>query len=181
VIVVASEHVSVQGSWRNCVGIVIPAMAGSASKIAPKRPGASKASCLMAGRPPRAFGGLQTGRGPGHSTRPRRPGIAPATLSSQGRFGDSGLITVVPAKVKVDALTIDTCPMSCRIAVRSVEQFLLKHLARLALARALMRLLGEFSPAPRNDSVRDHFHSLRPPRIGAHDSGHTCALSQFIR
>ena len=78
-----------------------------------------------------------------------------ATVSSQGRLGDNGLVRVVPAKVEADALTIDTWVMSCRVLKRGVEQFLLKHLAGLALERGLVRLLGEFTAGITNKLAAD--------------------------
>jgi hypothetical protein len=101
VIVVASKHIGVPGSWSNYVELVIPAMARSASEIAPKRFRASKATCPMAGRPPRALGAYKPCAGRGirhaHTGATSRDEATPAVQRRQSHCGaDSETMASLP-------------------------------------------------------------------------------------
>jgi FkbH-like protein len=82
------------------------------------------------------------------------------TVSLKDRFGDNGLISVLLAKTKGDALDIDTWLMSCRVLKRNVEQLLLNCICRWALQRGLKELRGHYIPTAKNELVKDHFTSL---------------------
>ncbi|HOC55848.1 MAG TPA: HAD-IIIC family phosphatase [Verrucomicrobiota bacterium] len=82
------------------------------------------------------------------------------TVSLSDRFGDNGIISVILARAREDALEIDTWVMSCRVLKRTVEQFVLNHLYGLARQRGLKRIRGEFIPTAKNKLVRDHYANL---------------------
>jgi FkbH-like protein len=76
------------------------------------------------------------------------------------RFGDNGLITAVICRRAVDAWTIDSWIMSCRVLGREVERALLNRIVEDARAAGARHLLGVFLPSGRNDLVRDHYRNL---------------------
>ena len=82
------------------------------------------------------------------------------TVSLADRFGDNGLISVVLACVRGDALEVDTWVMSCRVLKRGVERFLLNFLCKLAGDRDLGYIRGEYVPTTKNGLVRDHYAEL---------------------
>jgi FkbH-like protein len=81
-------------------------------------------------------------------------------------LGDNGLISVILAEKKGDALVLDTWLMSCRVLQRGVEQFALGELAARARARGCSRLLGTYIPTPKNGLVKDHYAGLGFRRTG---------------
>lgn len=95
------------------------------------------------------------------------------TVSLADRFGDNGLISVVLACVRGEALEIDTWLMSCRVLKRGVEQFLLNHLCSVARERGLKSLRGEYVPTAKNALVRDHYATLGFSKTGETDTGST--------
>ena len=90
----------------------------------------------------------------------RAPEWVTVTVSLADRFGDNGLISVVLACVRGDALEIDTWVMSCRVLKRGVERFLLNFLCKLAGDRGLGYIRGEYVPTTKNGLVRDHYAEL---------------------
>ncbi len=101
------------------------------------------------------------------------PAWATRTVTLADRFGDNGLISVLLAKVQDDALAVDTWLMSCRVLRRGVEDLLLDHAVRIARARGLKKIIGEYIRTPKNDLVADHYAKLGfTPLPGAPD-GHT--------
>jgi FkbH-like protein len=95
------------------------------------------------------------------------------TVSLSDRFGDNGLISVLLACMRNDALEIDTWLMSCRVLKRGVEQFLLNHLCSLAQARGLTIIRGEYIPTAKNAMVRDHYAGLGFTQAGGSEAGRT--------
>jgi FkbH-like protein len=95
------------------------------------------------------------------------------TVSLRDRFGDSGLISVLLAKITGDVLEIDTWLMSCRVLKRGVEQFLLGHLVGIANRRRIATIRGEFIPTAKNGLVRDHYLNLGFAQIESDASGRT--------
>jgi FkbH-like protein len=95
------------------------------------------------------------------------------TVSLADRFGDNGLISVLLACVRGEALEIDTWLMSCRVLKRGVEQFLLNHLCSLAHEAGLKVVRGEYIPTAKNSLVRDHYAGLGFTQAGQSDGGHT--------
>jgi FkbH-like protein len=76
------------------------------------------------------------------------------------RFGDTGLISVLLARVESESLVLDTWLMSCRVLKRGVERMLLNHVVGVARERGLKLLVGEYIPTPKNGLVRDHYPTL---------------------
>jgi FkbH-like protein len=95
------------------------------------------------------------------------------TVFLADRFGDSGLISVLLARVEEQSLEINTWLMSCRVLKRGVEAFLLNQLCALARSRGLRTLSGEYIPTPKNELVRDHYASLGFRGRGVHPDGRT--------
>ena len=95
------------------------------------------------------------------------------TVSLADRFGDNGLISVVLACVRSDALEIDTWLMSCRVLKRGVERFLLNYLCDLARERGLGHIRGEYIPTAKNDLVRNHYAELGFDNIETKPDGTT--------
>jgi FkbH-like protein len=89
------------------------------------------------------------------------------------RFGDNGLISVLLARQRDDALDIDTWLMSCRVLKRGVEQFLLNHLVAIARQRGLNRLTGEYIPTAKNTLVQHHYPGLGFALVHAGEDGRT--------
>lgn len=71
-------------------------------------------------------------------------------LRARDRFGDAGLVGVVLAVPEGDAWKIDTLLMSCRVIGRRVETAMLALLERIASARGVHRLFGEFIATGKN-------------------------------
>jgi FkbH-like protein len=94
------------------------------------------------------------------------------TVSLRDRFGDNGLISVLLARVDLDALVIDTWLMSCRVLKRGVERLLLNDLVAAAAQRGLTRLLGEYIPTPKNGIVSEHYATLGFTEIEGSEPGH---------
>ena len=89
------------------------------------------------------------------------------------KFGDNGLISVLLAEERGDALFIDTWLMSCRVLKRGVEQALLNQVAGIARARGLKRVTGEYLPTAKNVLVKDHYANLGFAQTGASEDGAT--------
>jgi FkbH-like protein len=97
------------------------------------------------------------------------------TLRVADRFGDYGLVSVLLATrdngASVDALTIDTWLMSCRVINRTVEEFFFNYLVGEARRRGVRRLVGHFVPSSKNALVKDLYDRLgfvrRPARTGS--------------
>jgi FkbH-like protein len=121
--------------------------------------------------------------------RHSRPAVE-AMLSAEGslcfaagladRFGDYGLISVVLG-VRDDARTLrlDTWLMSCRAMCRTVEHFVMNHLARSAQALGYEAILGECLPTPKNTPVRDLLAGFGFERAEAGDTLWRLELSAF--
>ncbi|MAI78969.1 MAG: methoxymalonyl-ACP biosynthesis protein FkbH [Deltaproteobacteria bacterium] len=95
------------------------------------------------------------------------------TVSLSDRFGDSGLISVVLARIEDDSMLIDTWLMSCRVMKRGVEDFVLNDLVRVATERGLTRLLGEYRPTEKNGMVSQHYENLGFEARGENEPGVT--------
>lgn len=84
------------------------------------------------------------------------PGALGFAVRMEDRFGDYGLISVVialPCDRDSSAMRIDTWLMSCRAIGRSVEHFVINHLASTALAAGATSLIGEYFPTAKNQKV----------------------------
>jgi FkbH-like protein len=93
------------------------------------------------------------------------------TMSLNDRFGDSGLISVLLARIDEDLLEIDTWLMSCRVLKRGAETLLHNAVCRWAVARGLKRVRGEYVATPRNGLVREHFARLGYSKVSEDADG----------
>ena len=93
------------------------------------------------------------------------------TVSLKDRFGDSGLISVVLAKVDGERMEIDTWLMSCRVLKRNVERLLLNEICAAAGDRGVKRIVGRYVPTAKNGLVKDHYGDLGFSLIEEMESG----------
>lgn len=71
------------------------------------------------------------------------------------KFGDYGLISVVLAAPENEKrLRIDTWLMSCRAMGRTVERWVMSHLAAAAAERGYTEIAGEYAPSAKNAPVK---------------------------
>lgn len=99
----------------------------------------------------------------------RSPRAIGVTLSLTDRFGDLDVVAAligVPAGEQTEMLRIDSWVMSCRVIGRTVEEFLLREVARLAGKKGYAFLAGEYVPSANNGSVAGLF-----PRLGFRSLG----------
>lgn len=82
-----------------------------------------------------------------------RPDYLCFTMRLEDRFGDSGLISVVIAKIEGDALVVDTWLMSCRVLKRQVEDEIMNEIFRLAGAAGCAKVRGLYLPTAKNGIV----------------------------
>src|SRR6185437_9811245 len=82
------------------------------------------------------------------------------TVSVKDRFGDYGLVGVVIAEPKADALDVETFLLSCRVLGRGVEHEILAHLGNLALRQKKRLLNVHFRPSAKNKPAADFLQSV---------------------
>ncbi|MCF8371831.1 MAG: HAD-IIIC family phosphatase [Bacteroidales bacterium] len=76
-------------------------------------------------------------------------------------FGDYGLISfVILEKQGADSLFIDSWVMSCRVANRGLEKFLLNQIVAEAKKMDCRQLIGEYIPSKKNMPVVDHYKKM---------------------
>ena len=83
------------------------------------------------------------------------PACAHFSVRLQDRFTDHGLVSVLIACPKGEALEIDTWLMSCRVIGRTLEAEMLKQLCLRALASGLGSIRGVYVPTAKNGLVAD--------------------------
>jgi FkbH-like protein len=76
------------------------------------------------------------------------------------RFGESGLVSVVLARMEQTDLVIDTWLMSCRVLKRGIESLLRNSLCAIARSRGASALVGEYIPTEKNALVAEHYRTL---------------------
>ncbi len=76
------------------------------------------------------------------------------------RFGDYGLVGVLIFEASGQALSVDTCLLSCRALGRGVEHAMLARLGREAQRRGLREVRIPFQPTARNEPARAFLESL---------------------
>jgi len=96
------------------------------------------------------------------------------TVTLSDRFGDNGLISVLLACQRDEALYVDTWLMSCRVLQRGVERLLLNHLVAAARQRGLQRIRGEFIPTAKNKLVQNHYQELGFSLVHREPDGRAC-------
>ena len=76
-------------------------------------------------------------------------------VSLTDKFGDYGIVSVLLATTLDDqTLRIDTWLMSCRAMGRTLEHFVMNHLAAMARTSGYLFLLAEYLPTPKNVPVQ---------------------------
>ncbi len=78
----------------------------------------------------------------------------------QDRFSNLGLISVVILEHKDEGLYIDTWVMSCRVLLRTVEEFVFSEIASTARRRGCHKILGKYIPTDRNQLVSSLYEKL---------------------
>lgn len=81
-------------------------------------------------------------------------------LRLRDRLGDHGLVAVMIAEQREDAMEIDTWLMSCRVIGRTVEKAMFRRLCEIALARNCTTVRGTFIRSAKNEIVEDLFVRL---------------------
>ena len=97
------------------------------------------------------------------------PSVCTLTVRLADRFGDHGLISVLTASHRENAVEIDDWLMSCRVLKRGVERLLLARLIEWARARGANELHGRFLPTGRNELVRNLLDDLGFERCSESD------------
>ncbi|WP_375847663.1 HAD-IIIC family phosphatase [Bradyrhizobium tunisiense] len=82
-----------------------------------------------------------------------RPDYRCFTMRLEDRFGDSGLISVVIAKIENGVFILDTWLMSCRVLKRQVEDAIMNEIFRLAEAAGCVKVRGIYLPTAKNGIV----------------------------
>ena len=75
-------------------------------------------------------------------------------------FGDNGMISVIICRKYLSEWEIDTWLMSCRVLGRQVELAALQDIVFNAKRNGINRIVGTYSPSPRNAIVKDHYNKL---------------------
>ena len=71
------------------------------------------------------------------------------------KFGDYGLVSVVLGVAgAADTLRLDTWLMSCRAMGRTLEHWVMNHVAASARAFGFTRITGEYLPTAKNAPVK---------------------------
>lgn len=78
-------------------------------------------------------------------------------VAMRDRFGDNGIVGLLMAEHKGDALEIETLLLSCRVIGRTVETAMLAHVCARARLAGAEFVAGVVIPTPKNEPVRDVF------------------------
>lgn len=101
-------------------------------------------------------------------------------VSLADRYGDYGLISVVLAVPEGGrSLRLDTWLMSCRAMGRTVEHFVMNHLARSARALGHEELLADYLPTAKNTPVKDLLSDFGFARVEGGETGWRLDLASF--
>jgi FkbH-like protein len=94
------------------------------------------------------------------------PGAIVRTIRVADRYGDSGLVGVLMARINGERCEIDTLLLSCRVIGRGVETLMLSDIGSLARSSGARVLAGRFIPTPKNAPAQDIY--LRHGFVEAH-------------
>ena len=83
----------------------------------------------------------------------KRPDYKCFTMRLEDRFGDSGLISVVIAKIEGGVFVLDTWLMSCRVLKRQVEDEIMNEIFRLSEVAGCAKVRGIYLPTAKNGIV----------------------------
>jgi FkbH-like protein len=99
------------------------------------------------------------------------------------RFGDYGLVGVVVADTRDDALVVDTLLLSCRVLGRGVEHTILRRLGEFARQRALSYVWLPYFSTSKSEPARAFAESVasefraKDPDVYRIPVGEACAIS----
>ncbi|MDD1518759.1 MULTISPECIES: HAD-IIIC family phosphatase [Bradyrhizobium] len=82
------------------------------------------------------------------------------TMRLEDRFGDSGLISVVIAKIEGGVFVLDTWLMSCRVLKRQVEDEIMNEIFRLAEVAGCTTVRGIYLPTTKNGIVAEIYEEF---------------------
>ncbi|MDA9498985.1 HAD-IIIC family phosphatase [Bradyrhizobium sp. CCBAU 11357] len=82
------------------------------------------------------------------------------TMRLEDRFGDSGLISVVIAKIEGGVFVLDTWLMSCRVLKRQVEDEIMNEIFRLAEVADCTTVRGIYLPTTKNGIVAEIYEDF---------------------
>ncbi|MDA9545560.1 FkbH [Bradyrhizobium sp. CCBAU 45321] len=89
-----------------------------------------------------------------------RPDYRCFTMRLEDKFGDSGLISVVIAKVDGGVFVLDTWLMSCRVLKRQVEDEIMNEIFRLAEVAGCTTVRGIYLPTTKNGIVAEVYEEF---------------------
>jgi FkbH-like protein len=90
----------------------------------------------------------------------KRDDVILLALSLKDRFGDHGLTSTLVIFHEGPTLRIASWLMSCRILLRSAEEFILRELIAIARLRGANALVGEYLPTEKNGIVANLYQRL---------------------
>ncbi len=101
----------------------------------------------------------------------------PKTVTLYGKledcFGDNGVVSVVIAEEKEDALDIILWLMSCRVLKRDMEFAMMDELAAEAQKRGLKKLIGHYYPTAKNAMVKEFYALQGFTKVDEDEQGNT--------
>jgi len=100
-----------------------------------------------------------------------QPGAIVRTVRVSDRYGDSGIVGLVIARVQEDRCQIDTLLLSCRVIGRQIETVILADIARQARERGARGLGARFVPTDKNQPAADVFARHGFVRMGDSTEG----------
>lgn len=89
------------------------------------------------------------------------------------KFGDNGVVTVVAAQRRQDALSICLWLMSCRVLKRGMEDAMMDTLFAEAAARGIKTVEGSYRPTAKNAMVKNFYADFGFTQTGAEPDGTT--------
>jgi FkbH-like protein len=82
------------------------------------------------------------------------------SVKVRDRFGDYGVVGLTVAAETIDALTVDTLLLSCRVLGRGVEHAILRRLGQIAEERGLATVDLTYVPTAKNEPARAFAESV---------------------
>lgn len=76
------------------------------------------------------------------------------------KFGNNGLICIIVLQKQENDLFIESWLMSCRVLKRSMENFTLNTIVKIAREHNFKTIIGEYLPTSKNIMVKDHYRNL---------------------
>jgi FkbH-like protein len=101
------------------------------------------------------------------------PDATPIYAELRDRLGDHGLISVVVARHREEALFLSDWLMSCRVLTRGVEHFLMTRCVELAARLGKRWITAEYRPTAKNAMVKDFYAQFGFQKVAEGEGGHT--------